>query len=343
ASFALIYHGLFYPHTLGAFIQSGIIGLLLGFTSGIFEEYLLKDFFRRRPFTNALLLRTILYAVIATIALMTVLTIIPFMLGKCPHKTCFLAYFGDYTFLQDLAFSLLIIFLTTLNVQIFLLIGVQNMRRLLTGQFHQPREISATFLFADIRNSTTLAEQLGNWQFSNLLSDFFNDVSDAICQAKGEIYQYVGDEVIIVWPDNAPRHSFKWLDCFMGMQKSIAQRAHYYQKKYGVIPEFKAGVHRGLVIASEIGVQQKAYVYHGDILNTAARLQAKCNEVGFDLLASKKVIATLSLQQRSDFESIGTLALKGKQEKVVAYGFCRRRDLGKKNNSFKRNAHLRAV
>lgn len=341
--FALIYHGLFYPHNLIAFIQSGIIGLLLGITTGIFEEYLLKDFFRQRPFTNALLLRTVLYAVIASIALMIVLTIVPFLLGKCPYKTCFMAYFWDSTFLRDLVFSMLIIFLTTLNVQIILLIGSQNMRRLLTGQFHQPREINATFLFADIRGSTTLAEQLGHWQFSNLLSDFFNDVSAAIHQAKGEIYQYVGDEVIVVWPDNFPNHSSKWLECFNNMQKSIAKRAGYYQKKYGVVPEFKAGVHRGLVIASEIGVQQKAYVYHGDILNTAARLQAKCNEVGFDLLVTKSIFNTLPLKQRADFERIGKLPLKGKQEEVVAYGFYERRSLAKKSNPTGRNAHLKVV
>lgn len=323
--FALIYHGLFYPHTLIAFTQSGIIGLLLGITTGIFEEYLLKDYFRKRPFTNTLLLRTVLYALIATIALMVVLTFVPFMLGKCQYSACFMAYISDHTFLRDLSFSMLIVFLTTLNVQVILLIGSQNMRRLLTGQFYQPREINATFLFADIRGSTALAEQLGNWQFSNLISDFFNDVSDAIHQAKGEIYQYVGDEIIIVWPDCHPRNQSKWLDCFIGMQESIEAKADCYQKKYGVVPTFKAGVHGGLVIASEIGVQQKAYVYHGDILNTAARLQAKCNEVGYDLLISAPLIAKIPFHQLPLFSKIGPLSLRGKQASVIAYGFGKRK------------------
>lgn len=37
----------------------------------------------------------------------------------------------------------------------------------------------------------------------------------------------------------------------------------------------------------------RTFVYHGDVLNTAARIQAKCNEIGFDLLASQEALASL--------------------------------------------------
>ena len=196
--FALLYHGLFYPHTLPAFAQSSLIGFLLGTTTGVLEEYLLKDWFRQKSFTQALLLRTSLYAMIATVALMFVLTLVPFILGDCHYQACLMAYLNGQTFLQDLIFSVLIVFLITLIVQVTLLIGEQNMRRLLLGRFHQPRELKATFLFVDLHSSTSIAEQLGHRQFSAFLRDFFRDISPAIRTAKGEIYQYIGDEVIVV-------------------------------------------------------------------------------------------------------------------------------------------------
>ena len=54
-------------------------------------------------------------------------------------------------------------------------------------------------MFLDLKGSTAIAEKIGNQQFFKLLSDFYSDITDMILQTKGEIYQYVGDEVIVSW------------------------------------------------------------------------------------------------------------------------------------------------
>lgn len=86
-----------------------------------------------------------------------------------------------------------------------------------------------------------------------------------------------------------------------------------------MVPEFKAGVHAGAVVVSEVGTLQRAHVYHGDVLNTAARIQSKCNELGCDLLVSREALSVLPLERQGRFEALAPVALRGKAETLVVY------------------------
>jgi class 3 adenylate cyclase len=173
-------------------------------------------------------------------------------------------------------------------------------------------------MFVDLRSSTSIAERLGHERYSAFLRDFFNDVADAIHRTRGEVYQYVGDEIVIVWPGD--RGSSRWLACFESMRDALAAAAAGYQARYGAVPEFKAGVHGGQVVVTEVGTLRRAHVYHGDVLNAASRIQAKCNETGFGLLASKEVVARMSPGDAARFDEVGDVLLEGKSEGVIIYG-----------------------
>ena len=87
--------------------------------------------------------------------------------------------------------------LIVLFLQISDKFGPRMLGRFLIGKYHQPREEQRIFMFMDMKSSTSIAEQIGNKQSFNLLNDLFNDITDAILASDGEIYQYVGDEVVI--------------------------------------------------------------------------------------------------------------------------------------------------
>ena len=322
--FGLLYNSFFYPHTLVEYAEAGTIGMLLGIVSGIAEQTFLQRWIYQRSFSQTLIIRTIIYAFFVAISLSLVLSIEPAVMGQCFYLSCLASYLTGSFFLRDLIFSTIIIFIITFLVQVILLIGTRNFSRMILGKYRQARELYAIFMFVDLRSSTTIGEQLGHKRFSAFLRDFFNDVTSAIYETKGEIYQYVGDEVIIVWPgSHAVEHTY-WLSCYEKMCASLKKRAPYYLKSYGLVPEFKAGVHGGLVITTEIGSLQRAHVYHGDVLNTAARIQAKCNEVGFDLLVHESLVSSIHLAKRMEFEKVGATFLRGKAEEVVVYGFDKR-------------------
>ena len=81
---------------------------------------------------------------------------------------------------------------------------------------------------------------------------------------------------------------------------------------YGIVPGFKASLHIGKVIAVEIGEIKRDLAFHGDTLNTAARIQSMCNEYQKKLLASDVLIEMGKLDQRFKTEHLGNILLKGK-------------------------------
>ncbi|MEO0334607.1 MAG: adenylate/guanylate cyclase domain-containing protein, partial [Bacteroidota bacterium] len=82
---------------------------------------------------------------------------------------------------------------------------------------------------------------------------------------------------------------------------------------------FKAGLHSGLVTVTEIGKLKKEIAYHGDTINTAARIQEKCNDFQQELLISDQLRRQLSYSQTFAFTPMGAIRLKGKQAHTQVY------------------------
>jgi adenylate cyclase len=320
-AFGLLYNTLFYPHTLVEYAEAAVIGLLLGLAAGIAEHTFLGPRLRGRSFIQAVLVRTLVYATFVAVALSIVLAVEPAALGECSYFGCLAALLAGPQFLRDLVFSTVFAFLTMFSVHIVLLVGTRNFARLVFGKYRRPRELYAVFMFVDLRDSTSIAERLGHVRFSAFLSEFFNELSDPIHGAKGEVYQYVGDEVVVVWPGERRARGPQWLECYEAMQASVAAAVPSFSERYGCAPEFKAGAHCGHVMVTEVGTLQRAHVYHGDILNTAARIRDFCNESGFNLLVSEALAATLAPARHAEFERIASLQLRGKEEEVVLFGY----------------------
>jgi adenylate cyclase len=135
---------------------------------------------------------------------------------------------------------------------------------------------------------------------------------------KGAIYQYAGDEVIVTWPIR--NSNLNCIRSFFKMQEIIEGKRDKYQAKYGVVPEFKAGIHAGKVVVTAIGKQKREIVYHGDVLNTASRIEKKCNELGQKLLISEDMLNYLLLGHDFIAEEKGEIELKGKTNKLRLYG-----------------------
>jgi len=148
------------------------------------------------------------------------------------------------------------------------------------------------------------------------LRDLFADLTDTILNNEGEIYQYVGDEIIISWPIKRGIRNANCLRCFTQIQEKLTELGPSYEKKYQVIPEFKAGLHYGFVMAGEIGVIKKDIIYSGDVLNTTARIQEQCNQYKVDILISKETFDLLSDTEGYKLIPLGSIELRGKQRKI---------------------------
>jgi adenylate cyclase len=198
-------------------------------------------------------------------------------------------------------------------------IGQGALIHFFTGKYHRPVEEERIFMFLDMRSSTTIAEELGHIRYFNLLQDYYADLADPIILYGGELYQYVGDEMIISWKPTTGLRKNNCIRCFFEMKKLLEKRSEQYLNKYGLVPTFKAGIHLGKITTGEIGVLQKEIFFTGDILNATARIQGLCNSYNVDVLISGELKGRLQPDQEYQFKSMGTTELRGKKEQIELF------------------------
>jgi len=160
---------------------------------------------------------------------------------------------------------------------------------------------------------------MGELEYSHFLQDYFYDISEPIARYFGRVYQYVGDEAVVTWPMKKGLRYAVCARCFFAIQKQIRRYRTYYEKRYGRIPEFKAAVHGGAVVVSEVGKYKSEIAYHGDVLNTTARMLGKCHELESELLISGSLLEQVEMPKYLKADLMGQFQLKGKQQEIVLH------------------------
>lgn len=221
-------------------------------------------------------------------------------------------------FLVILPYILLVSFLINLTKQIDLKFGPGNLKNLLLGRFHHPRQDHRIFMFLDMKSSTTIAEKLGHIQISRLIQDCFTDLS-IVRDYKAEIYQYVGDEAVLSWSLENGLENSNCIKAYFAFQNLLERRGENYKKKYGLIPFFKAGLNVGDVTLAEVGQIKREIAFHGDTLNTAARIEGMCNEYNKNLLLSQSLKDMLKDQEDFQIDEVGEFLLRGKTKASKIY------------------------
>jgi len=300
---------------------STLIGLIAGTLGGTMLVVINGSLFRRKSFRYAMLTTGGGYTLIFVIIVIIITTInVRAHLGNEAVFSEALNY-GIGLVLNTTMITYFILWGAITMFTLFLLqvndkFGPGILRKFLKGQYHHPKKEHRIFMFLDMRSSTTITEKIGDEKYFDLLNEMISDITGVILNNGGEIYQYVGDEIVISWPKNKGIRTGNFLKCFIQIQKRLKDLAPTYQKKYGVVPEFKAGLHYGQVMAGEIGVIKKDIVYSGDVLNTTARIQGKCNEFGVDLLMSTETFNLISNTEAYEMVPLGNIELRGKERKI---------------------------
>ncbi len=197
--------------------------------------------------------------------------------------------------------------------------GPGNLWKMLKGEFYHPKEENRIFMFLDLKNSTTIAEQLGHKKYSQLIQSCFQDISELVYSHKASVYQYVGDEIVLSW---SIEDGLKHLNCihfYFDYQKLLQDKKSYYTSRFGMVPEFKAGLEMGSVMVAEVGDIKREIAYHGDVLNTASRIQGCCNKFGKTILISENLQQSFEGLLKDHLELMGDIQLRGKQKNIKIY------------------------
>jgi len=296
------------------------VGFFVGTTVGLCEEFLFLSKFRTKSYLFLLLFRTIVYSFVFAFFELLINSGSNFFTGDfslpdATHK----ALFEEYYF-RDLIIIIVISFALISIIQVRRLHRPGDLIKYISGKYHSPKEINKIFLFIDLKSSTAIAEKLGNMKYSSFLIDYYDDMTDAILMSGAEIYQYIGDEIILNWLFAEGIKDSKCINCFFDIRNTMELNKERYLKKYGIYPQFKAAMHAGSVSVTWIGTIKKEVAYHGDVLNTTARVQAECNKYDQCFMITEYMKENVKIPEYLKTEFVGELQLKGKQEKVKIYG-----------------------
>lgn len=299
----------------GLFVGSLLFGLL--------ELFYFQRKIVRERFWVAVLKKVSIYSVLLFILLAGIsLAFNSLLSGRSPADP--VAWQKTRTFITSIAFwhpvfpVLTLALLSSFLLQLSERFGTNEMWKMFSGKYFNPKEEQRIFMFLDLNHSTTLAEQLGNQKFYRFLNDFFHDIAAVITRHKGEVVEYVGDLVVISWTFPIGTTESRCLRCFRDFEKVIQRKRETYLSRYGTVPEFKAAVHCGDVMIGEMGKIKKSIRFSGDVLNTTARVEKVCGSIGAKMVITDKLMAILS-DPPYTMEKVSNVSLKGKEAPIDVY------------------------
>lgn len=199
------------------------------------------------------------------------------------------------------------------------IIGPRMMKSYMAGIYHKPQKEERIFMFLDLNSSTRLAEQMDPDKYHNLLNRFFNDIANPIRRFEGEVYQYVGDEVVVTWVMKDGLKNANCIRCYFRIIRQLEKLRPMYEKDFGFMPEFKVAMHGGQVVTGEVGKNKTEIVFHGDVINTTERILNQCINLGKKMLISENLLRRIDLAPNVHAEYVTTRLFKGKENEVSLY------------------------
>jgi adenylate cyclase len=283
-------------------------------------------FYINPKYANRSYARSIVAVILCIVLTMTIITAIStyFFLTLIAKKSvldpgfneAFIDYVLDPLNLKDTLIWSTITAITQFSFLMNTKFGPGVFWKIVTGKYRIPKAAERIFMFLDLNSSTTIAENLGEVNYHRFLKDFFAHVTNPIINNYGEIYQYVGDEIIVGWNLAKGVRNNHCLQCFFEIKKEIEKHRDYYYQAYGLVPTFKAGIHSGKVIAGEIGIIKRDITYSGDVLNTTARIRSMCKELNVEFIASSELLLHLLSTDQFNIRKLGSFELRGKKKKI---------------------------
>lgn len=310
-------------------IVTTIACFIMGVLVGTIEIMFLNKLFISRTFWQKILFKTTFYLLSISSLLFTISFFTSSMRMNLPlfHPQVIqsiIQFASNFVFWSIVIYSGVITMLSLFISEVSDYLGTSAFNNFFTGKYHHPREEERVFMFLDMKSSTTIAERLGHVEYFQLLKKYYADTTESIIQTSGEVYQYAGDEIIVSWNLKNGLGNNNCIGCFFKIKENFHRLSESYIKRFGLIPEFKAGFHYGKVTTGEIGVLKKEIFFTGDVLNTTARIQASCNKFGTDILISEELTLQLDISKTYDLTKIGECELRGRQEKATLFSIAKK-------------------
>lgn len=180
------------------------------------------------------------------------------------------------------------------------------------------KEIS--IFFSDIRNFTSISEQMQTEELINLLNLYMTKMSDIILQNDGTIDKYIGDAIMAYFnaPNSIDYHADAALSSAILQIKTLDKlNKELINKPYINIG---IGINTGICIVGEMGsLQRSDYTCIGDSVNIASRIESMCKNYKANILISEETKNALKDSLKYELVFVDEIKLKGKQNSTKLY------------------------
>ena len=181
-----------------------------------------------------------------------------------------------------------------------------------------------TVLFADVVDSSALAQRFDPERLHQLLSQVLQLIAEAVHRYEGTVNQYLGDGLMALFgaPVALEDHAFRAVQAALTIQETIRGYSAQFQREHGAEVRLRVGLNTGPVVVGRIGDDLRMdYTAVGNTTHLAARMQTLA-EPG-TILVTEDVHRFVAGQVRS--ESLGPVEVKGQRAPVLVYKVTGRR------------------
>jgi adenylate cyclase len=182
------------------------------------------------------------------------------------------------------------------------------------------KSATVTVLFSDVRNFTSIAEELGPHGTVQLLNEYFTIMVECIQKQGGMLDKFIGDAIMAVFglpmphDDDEDRAVRATIAMINELRVWNAARVAGGQKPI----EIAIGLNTDNVVSGNIGSPQRMdYTIIGDGVNLASRLEGACKQYGAQILISEMTYKRLKSSYR--VREVDRVVVKGKTEAVAVY------------------------
>ena len=295
-------------------------GILIGGLIGVINRIIETPRLRSSPVVQVVLFRTVLYLASLCVVFGLIGLVYVTLISSWEVLTSLFQTLSPRYMWSLIIYLVLVVGVINFALEVERVVGPGNLWRLFVRSYRRSREEERVFLFMDLKGSTTIAEELGHQRYSELLQECYRDLTEVIIRYEAVIYQYVGDEVVISWlcTDRAERRRTS-VKAFFAYQRALMWKREAYEVRFGMVPEFRGGIDVGAVTVIEVGDVKREIAYHGDVLNTAARLLELCKTRGEELVVSRTVGESVEQDIEVHASWHEEVPLRGKRKCIEAY------------------------
>lgn len=183
-----------------------------------------------------------------------------------------------------------------------------------TGELPALTEQKVTVLFADIADSTHLAETLGTKPFAKILNNFYQSASDIVFRHHGMI-KYLGDGILGIFTEREGEMSSEEKSVLAGRELiQHLNRTGSLDSNRRLV--FGVSINTGKAMVGYVGTRERVeFTALGDVVNVAYRMQEYARP--FKIIVGPATVAAIT--NKYQFNRVGGFVLRGREGAIQVY------------------------